>query len=747
METGPEAASGYLVLVRNALFGRLLIALVCLLFPAVRTEGKPLLTKSFDPATQSIPLVMHQPTTGKMTLEKVRLQWENRGGAGDGNDALQFHFDHEGQDILFNAFRSQLWISGLASGIAWQQPWLAAKWTVTEIPPGDASGNGAALGIALIATASETPYPQDTVVIGRLNPDGSLGLVFDLAARVEAAAAGGIKRVIIPNLQCFELNEKGEVLNIPALAEKKGMTCVLVDDLIEATEVLLQKKLPPAPDSQNSPRYSAKMSGFLDTKVRAELAPLQARAVSWPRAKAQLSALPRPEQDLWRRVFRDYDMGLDAYHAGQLYTARQLMRQVHALETGLAEIKRNGAAFDYSAYDLRANAVRQKMSTRISQPANDRNELQSGLILAEENDWISRLDAGIQGAQIIARQSFDPRSDATPQQQRLARTLLISAVKGGEYQMEDTTFYRELHQLVADKGEVPVYNRASVILPQLLPAQLGKADLFILGLKSRANELGESLLFDARLSSFGRSLKDSKIAWEQQRRDIARRQEPPRPAAPKIGFVPGAGYNTPAAPVPPPSVNRLSDASRCLSWANDYCEVAMLEQKYLHLGGSFDADTLEWKVRNRVALENMLQFAELGARRGIMFAESVGADTSILNVIYEMASNLRASEDNNLRLEGLRQYWRCALLGSMCWQLSFTPSASVIIAPPAEAEPAPEATPEPAPGTVPDTVPAPATKPVPEPTPPPQAQPQPQPAPPRPASDRLPLEANMILPQ
>jgi hypothetical protein len=656
-------------------------------------EKLPALTKSVRAVAQKIPLVMYEPDSGKMTLSWVKLRWDNMAGAAEGNDALQFEFDHQGEDILFNSFRSQLWISALASGMAWQQPWLAAKWTVTEIPPGDASGSGAALGVAFIATASRTAYPSTTAVLGRLNPDGSLGLVFHLAARVEAAAAAGMKRVIIPNLQRFEVNEQGEVLNIPALAEKLGLECVVVDDLIEATEIVLRKKLPQAFDLPNSPRYSAKLFGLLDAKVRVELHILNTQAKSWPRAHAQFAALSGPEQNLWRKVFQNYDMGIGAYQAGQLYAARQLMRQAHAYARSLSEKKDRASKFDYNAFDLRADTLREKMLSRINQPVIDKNELQSALVLAEENDWIYGLNSSVQGAQIMARQAFGARSNATPQQQLLAQTLFVSAVRSGEYQMEDKSFYTECYQLIAPQGEISVYNRASIIWPQLLPAQLGRADFFIVGLKSRANELGESLLFDARLSSFVRGLRNSKIAWEQQQKETERRVPSEKPAAADVGFVPGPGYLPPKIPVPPLPISSLSDAARCLSWVNEYCDVAVLEQKYLHLGGSFDATTLEWRVRNRVALENMLQFADLGARRGIVLAESVGADSSILSLIYEVGSNLRASEDNNLRLEGLRQYWRCALLGSMCWQLSFSPRAALHIP---ETPPMPPSPPPPA---------------------------------------------------
>ncbi len=61
----------------------------------------------------------------------------------------------------------------------------------------------------MIATSARRPYPKDTLVIGSLKPDGTLGAVTRMAARLDAAAGAGIKRVVIPSVQRFDLDEKG----------------------------------------------------------------------------------------------------------------------------------------------------------------------------------------------------------------------------------------------------------------------------------------------------------------------------------------------------------------------------------------------------------------------------------------------------------------------------------------------------------------------------------------------------------
>lgn len=635
------------------------------------------LTKSFRPTAQTIPLLVTDSSNAKMTLGWLKLKCESTADLDEVNDGPQFQFDNQIDRALSNSLRSQLWVSALASAIAWQEPWLAVKWTITEIPNGEASGNGAALAIALIASAAGVDYPQDTVVLGRLNPDGSLGAVPHAAVRLQTAAAAEMKKVILSNSQRFETSDQGEIINLPALAEKLGMECVLVDDLIEATEVVLNGKFPTAPSMQNSPRYPIKVLNALDLRCRAEMSQLREESKVWPRATAQFTALKPQDQNLWKKVFESYDQGLDAYRSGQLYLARRLMRQTQAYLAGIAEVRAVGDKFDFKNYYERGNAVRKKMFDRISKSSIDKNELQSALVLAEEGDWIYRLNTSVEGAQIIARQAFDPRSDANLQQKALAQTLLVSAVAGAESQMKEASFYEDVYSLLVSKDEVPIYNRAQVWLPQMQAAQLSAADIFVADLKSRSSEFGENLLFDARLSGFERALRDDKITWEQQQhdREVAVEAKNGQPKITKVGFTPGEGYVAPKPLAPPPQVQSFSDAALCLNWVNEYCEVAVLQEKYLRLGASFDSNMMEWNIKNSAELQGMLQVADLGARRGIIFAEKVGVDTSILDLIYEVASNLRLSEDSNLRLEALRQYWRCSLLGSMCWQLGYIPKA------------------------------------------------------------------------
>ncbi len=64
---------------------------------------------------------------------------------------------------------------------------------------------------------------------------------------------------------------------------------------------------------------------------------------------------------------------------------------------------------------------------------------------------------------------------------------------------------------------IPVDANAAHLLPQLIPAQLATARIFTEGIRARANDLRDGLLFDPRLAAYINVLRETKLAWEARR--------------------------------------------------------------------------------------------------------------------------------------------------------------------------------------------------------------------------------------
>ena len=194
-----------------------------------KPTGAPLVLSSIE-TEQEVPLAILLPDGKTAKCVPIRLHWTSQ-PAGPNDDATSFTLDLPSDNPAAPIFTAQLWNASLASALAWQQPWEGARWKVLQTPVTDGSGIDAALAVGMIATSARRPYPPKTVVIGSLNPDGSLGPVSHLLERLDAAASAGMTRVIIPSVQRFDTDESGEVVNMVRHAGDLHLECIPVDDL------------------------------------------------------------------------------------------------------------------------------------------------------------------------------------------------------------------------------------------------------------------------------------------------------------------------------------------------------------------------------------------------------------------------------------------------------------------------------------------------------------------------------------
>lgn len=698
----------------------------------------PPLLKTSRSITQAIPLSTYFLGDEKAEVKDIRMQWDrNQGASGDiGDDILSFRFEDAKNIPTLGLLRSQFWISALSSAFAWQEPWSRARWTVSEIPEVDGTAVGLSLAIGMVGTASEVKFPDEVIVIGSLNPDGGIGSVSALGERIKAAGAAGKKTVVLPNVQRFEMMPDGALRNIEEFARENGLDVIFVTDIVDATEKVLKHDLPPQPMVASTPAIEGPLFSYLSDLAKKEREPLSASEKDWPRAPASYNRL-RPElRSLWQDVFKSYADGSDALTAGLLYVSWLKFIEANAKIRAI-EAFENDPDMTHKELEGQANLLRQKINESMDQPGIDRDELQSALVLAEKADTLYAVNARLEGSQIFARQAFGPRSAASKKEKKLALQRLFGAVQETDYWITAVAAYDGMVDKINQGKKKEVYGRAKLWIPQLVPTYLGAAELFTLGLKQNSNRIGKMGLLDPYLATYARVLRDAKSQWEAERRKSmpVTSAEATKETIDAIGFKPGDAFQPPKAPVPPAPPRALSDVARCLIWVNDYCELETLNLKYLKLNGFFDKKTQNWEIPRRAILQQMVQFGDLAARRGIAFAREVGVDPSIIAMIYTRANYLRNSQHTDDRLESLRQFWRCTMLGNMCWQLGYVPRARatpVTVEQEAPAEEAPQessAEPDqPAPAPVPQAVPPPQPTPAPQPEPAPSAPPRAQPA-------------------
>ena len=683
-------------------------------FPAARAQtpdkpaGAPLVLSNTE-TEQAIPLAFLSPDGKTAKCVNVKLHWISKPDVGPNEDATAFTLDLPSDNPAEPLFLAQLWNASLASALAWQEPWQGARWSILDTPVTDGSGLDAPLAVGMIATSARRPYPPKTVVIGGLNPDGSLGPVSHLMDRLQAAAHEGMTKAIIPSVQRFETDSSGQVINVVREAKKLGLDCIPVDDLITATETAMGDPLPDATLNASLPKYSNEVANYIDEFAKREQSEVH-DGLQYAPKEADLGAYPANLAGIWKSVYLDNEAGEEAYGAGQVFVAYELFERASGRMSGVnALTTSNRDSFDVKATLADSDQIHEQLRQLTAPPVIDHGDLQSAVVVAQMADWAYDINAALEGAQLVTKQAFSQRSDATDAEKERARESIIFADAQAKYLLSQSGFYIGLLDHVAAGEPINVDANAEHLLPQLIPAQLATARSFTTGI--RASDLRDGLLFDPRLVAYVNVLRQVKAEWDTHQRhqeadaqaqnDSTASSAPTTNSAPMelnshasmpaAGFDPGNTYHPPSSIVAASSSGKkLTDAALCLIWANHDCEISTLDEKYLRLNGAMDPATHEWKIKDHAKLEALLQMAEIGARRGIMFAGKTGIDPSVLAMIYEKAAHQRTRGSDASSLDALRNFWRCALLGNMCWQLAHTHKAEPVDLATLAATPAPK---------------------------------------------------------
>jgi hypothetical protein len=659
-----------------------------------KPTGAPLVLSNIE-TEQSVPLAIESTDRKTISCVTIRMHWSPGGDVKAGEEAASFSLDIPAGNPGAAIFLAQLWNASLASSMAWQQPWQGARWKILQTPASDGTGIDAALAVGMIATSARRPYPKETLVIGNLHPDGSLGAVSRLVERLDAAAAAGINRVIIPDAQRFDPDSSGQMVNIVRHASDLHLECIPVRDLYDATEVVMNDPLPDRATDATPPTYNTDIAAYIGGFAGNEKRAVETDLFFAPKPD-DLKSYPPHAAELWRSVYADNDAGQDAYKAGQVYVAYQLFMRAESRIQGLrALVGQSRVTFDVKSTLAASDALRQRLHALMSPPAIDRGELQSGLLVAEMSDWAYDIDATLEGAQLVTKQTFSQRTDATDAEKDRAREAILFANDEARTMLDGADLYLGLLAHLSTNDQLLADVNASRLLPQLIPAQLASAQLFTEGLQPVASQLRDGLLFDPRLVAYISVLRRTKADWDslQHKKELEAENTPSAPVATgagpvtprngtgggEVGFDPNNTYAPPHTVLTVTDTDKkLSDVAQCLIWVNNDCEIAALDAKYLRLGGSIDPQTHEWKLGDRSRLDALLQTADAGARDGMAMASKAGVDPAVLAMIYEKANHQRLHGDDAAALDALRNYWRCSLLGNMCWQLAHSRKAEAV---------------------------------------------------------------------
>ena len=137
----------------------------------------------------------------------------------------------------------------------------------------DGPSAGAVTCLTILSAMDGRELPTDFAMTGTILPDGSIGRVGGVYAKMRAAAKAGAKRIFIPASRRMEMALDGKVIDLKRLAEELNVKLYQVENIEEAYAILHHKPY--------------RRSAYMDAEVR------------------EMTRLPREAEDLLRSVIAD----------------------------------------------------------------------------------------------------------------------------------------------------------------------------------------------------------------------------------------------------------------------------------------------------------------------------------------------------------------------------------------------------------------------------------------------------------
>ncbi len=142
--------------------------------------------------------------------------------------------------------------------------------------PIDGPSAGAILTVGVLAILKETPLKPSVTMTGTVSPDGSIGTVSGIAAKMRAAADNGFDTVVLPHLATtVQPTGEGERVDTVKYGKSLGLTVALVQNVSQAYEIFTGEPL----FENAGPTYTLDLSpSLIAAQASATRAEIQAAA-------------------------------------------------------------------------------------------------------------------------------------------------------------------------------------------------------------------------------------------------------------------------------------------------------------------------------------------------------------------------------------------------------------------------------------------------------------------------------------
>lgn len=133
------------------------------------------------------------------------------------------------------SLRASVWMAAMVAALDRSDDMAGVRISLEVSGPVDGPSAGAAICLAILSALDGKAFPSDCVMTGTIMPDGTVGCVGSVAAKMRAASKAGAKRVMIPAYLRFESDAKsGQEADLKRLAQELKLEFLPVENIAQA---------------------------------------------------------------------------------------------------------------------------------------------------------------------------------------------------------------------------------------------------------------------------------------------------------------------------------------------------------------------------------------------------------------------------------------------------------------------------------------------------------------------------------
>ncbi len=548
-------------------------------------------------------------------------------------------------------WRSAMWVAALTGTLNAMENPLDYRYSVqTETLKGrvDGPSAGGLFAVAIMAALAGETLATEATMTGSINPDGTIGPVGGVAAKLKAAIKMGKSRFCYPVGQRFERNAvSGEETDILQVAIAAKVEIVEVEDLAQAYHCLVGRK-----QSTVTPvrRMHMALTGDIFDRMKRKTENWLSRTEETYKAGNKLKSRSRFDT-FWENARTDYEDARSLLQEGLV--AASYWKAVSAYVNARSVLLAAAMVDQLSGGDpVEAIKVFSSVETSAKERLDEVFAALGRFSPSNVNQSVLMLDAYEAAISALVNREF-----ARAQYGAILKRMKDSLEKGKEFQTL-VGLFAELYQPLSELALMEVNGELAMDNLEMLMADSGSRSTGLARIEQVAQLFQGAAT--ANIEYF-----DSIFV-----REVAEKSHKPKEAVIAALLDKEPNYRTAQFNLKLPESGQMeyatiglpSSLARLAGALSSYFASSTLVAKFYSIGVKLDENGKTVGVEREKALIATLALAEEKARKNAALAEKhAGAIPPSAQIAYQIAMVLRERPSYPDKLEALEHFWRSSV--------------------------------------------------------------------------------------